>query len=240
MKENLCCPALKVMFACPYIIPMPVLIVFTVFRNTCKNVISEIRLIPPQSVFTFGVFSTTSNVVFALCAHLFPAVPHSSCLLPPSVFFKLPQQFQSSVWTTWKRTTTTQFPRCQCLALPAPPHYHPALAALAHRQPAGSRAPCCRTVSGRTAGTTGPGPPVAVRETLWSAATPALSSCPRPPRTRPPWMTARGPSPAPRNLATPCSGRDTPTRPTHHQSETALPEALRVPSGPSPIERNLR
>lgn len=195
---------------------------------------------PPQSVFIFAVFSTTSNIIFALRAHLFPAVPHSSCLLPPSVFFKLPQQFQSSVWTTWKRTTTTQFPGCQCLALPAPPHYHPAPAALAHRQPAGSRAPCCRTVSGRTAGTMGPGPPVAVREMLWSAATPALSSCPRPPRTRPPWMTARGPSPAPRNLATPCSGRDTPPRPTHHQSETALPEALRVPSGPSPIERNLR
>lgn len=165
------------------------------------------------------------------------------CFVPPlpcpnpSAFLELPQQFQSSVSMTWNRTTTTQFPGCQRLVLLVPPHCPRALAALAHHL-SGHQAHCCQTVFGRTAGTTGPGPPRDVQERLWLAVTHALSSCPRLPRTRPLWMTAHGPSQAPQNPVKPCSGRDTQQHPTHRQLETALPGALPMLSGPSPIERN--
>lgn len=245
-------PLLKLRQACPHIITMQLVTrIFTIWKASQKYCFKKYIYITWEqnantdtddaaAVLTLPQFLQPHPTLYLLFALIFPpAVLHFVPLLlspHPSVFLKLPQQFQSSVWTTWKRTTT-QFPGCQCLALLVPPHSPHALAALAP-QPAGRQAPCCRTVLGRTAGTMGPGPPRGVQERLWLAATPALSSCPRLPRTRPPWMTARGPSPVPQNPVMPCSGRDTLLHPTHPQLETALPGALPMPSGPSPIERN--
>lgn len=158
-----------------------------------------------------------------------------SCTHPP-LFLQLPQQFPSSVWTTWKRTTTPQFLGHQCLVPPVPPHCPHALAAPAP-PPAVRQAPCCQIVWGRTAGTTAHGPPRVVRERVWLGATPARLYCPRLPWTRPLWMTVHDPSPVPQNPVTPCSGRDTPLRPTPRpQWVTAAPGALPIQIGPSLIK----
>ena len=189
--------------------------------NIDTDAAAQTHLLRPRLTFSCLILSSLLPLPPPLC---------------PSHLLQLPQQFQFSVWTTWNRTTTII--GHQCLA-PLAPHLSPRAPAAPAPLPVGRQAPCCRTVWGRTAGTMGPGPPRAVQERLWSAATPALSSCPRLPWTKPPWMTARGPSPAPPNPVTPCSGKDTPLHPTHPQSETALPGALPMQSGPSPIERNL-
>lgn len=148
---------------------------------------------------------------------------------------KLPQQSLSNVWTMWKRTITSRFLGCRCLALPVPLHSPPALAAPVSLLE-DHRGPCCQTAWGRTAGTMDLGPPIGVQERPWWAVTPALSFCPRLPRTRPPWMTAHGLSPVHQNQAMPCFGRDTPPRPVPPPLETALPGALPMRSGPNPIE----
>lgn len=153
----------------------------------------------------------------------------------PAVCVKLPQQSQSSVLTMWRRTTTSQFLGCPCLALPVPPHSPRAPAAPASLLE-DRRGPCCRTAWGRTAGTMDLGLRIGVQETLWLAATPALSFCPRLPRTRPPWMTARALFPAHQNRAMPCFGRDISPHPVHPPLGTAPPGVLPMPSGPSRTE----
>lgn len=151
---------------------------------------------------------------------VFAAVPFSHL---PSLYafiilsLCLPQQSQSSVWMTWKRTTTTQFLWCQCLVPLVPPHSHHAPAAHALRS-AARQAPCCRTVWRRTAGTMDPGPPTPVQEKHWLGATPALLFCPHLPWIKLPWMKALDLSPAPPSLVMPYSGRVTLLHPTpHHQ-----------------------
>lgn len=135
----------------------------------------------------------------------------------------------------WKRTTTSQFPGCLCLALPVP-HHSPRAPAAPVFLLEDHRGPCCQTAWGRTAGTMDHGPPIGVQGRLWWAATPVLSFCPHLPRIRPPWMTAHGLSPAHQNWAMPCFGRDTPPHPVHPPLETALPGALPMRSGPNHIE----
>lgn len=155
-----------------------------------------------------------------------------------AVCLKLPQQSQSSVMTMWRRTTTSPFLGCPCLALPVP-HHSPRAPAAPVSLLGDHRGPCCRTAWGRTAGTMDLGPPIGVQETLWLAATPALSFCPRLPRTRPPWMIARALSPAHQNRAMPCFGRDISPHPVHLPLETALPRALPMQSGPNRTETYL-